>query len=73
MDTKTRHRPARPVTLRYPDLPDQSSLSGRHMFVAADGKPATVNLWDEARIPARKDRDAIVADAIVAPGASNGP
>lgn len=37
------------------------------MFVAADGKPMTINLWDEARIPARKDRDAIFAR-----GAANG-
>ncbi len=59
MDTKTRHRPARPVTLYYPDLPDQSSLSGRHLFVAADGKLPTINLWDEARIPALKDQDGI--------------
>ncbi len=68
MDTKTRHRPARPVNLYFPDLPDQSSLSGRHMFVAADGKPATVNLWDEARIPAPKDRNGVFRH-----GAANNP
>ena len=68
MDTKTRHRPARPVKLYYPDLPDQSNLSGRHMFVAADDQPATINLWDEARTPAQKDRDGVFAR-----GAANNP
>ena len=33
------------------------------MFVAADDQPATVNLWDEARIPAPKDRDGLFSRA----------
>ncbi len=64
MDSETRHRPARPARIYYPEIPAQSDISDRHLFVAAGAWPAIVNLWDEARLPAPGNSDEAITRII---------